>query len=645
MCGIVGYFARGGRTVADGTLQSMASCLRHRGPDAGGVWRDETGAAGLGHRRLAIVDLSDDGAQPMESASGRFRIVFNGEIYNYRRLAEDLRTSGCRFRGHSDTEVMLAAIERWGVHAAVQRFVGIFAFGLWDAREHVMHLVRDHIGVKPLYYAWVDDVLVFGSELKALRRFPGHRSEIDRSALTLLLRHNCIPAPYSVYQGTRKLRPGTVLSVPMRGDVPEPVPFWSARHAAEQGTRDPLTLDDDALVAQLDGVLRDAVGLQMLADVPLGAFLSGGIDSSTVVALMQAQSAHPVRTFSIGFDVPGYDEAGHARAVAAHLGTAHTELYVSAEDALRVIPSLPTYYDEPFADSSQIPTHLVSRLARQSVTVALSGDGGDELFAGYNRHVLGESLWRRLRMVPLPIRQLSGRVLRRASPDTVSRLLRLSGRVLGTRDVWGYHVQKLTELVDAASPAELYQRLASHWMEPETIVLGGVEPPSIPTDPAQWAVLPSFTEQMMFLDLVTYMPDDILTKLDRASMAVALEARVPLLDHRVVEFAWRIPLHQKLRQGVSKWALRQVLYQYVPPRLIDRPKAGFGMPIGDWLRGPLRPWAEDLLSEDRLRADGFFAPEPIRQTWAEHLSGRGEWQYHLWTVLMFQAWYHAEATG
>ncbi len=647
MCGIAGAFAASsGARVAVDAIEPMTACLAHRGPDDGGLLVDAEAGVALGHRRLSIVDLSPEGHQPMRSASERYAIVFNGEIYNYRALGQELAGLGHRYRGHSDTEVILAAVEQWGLEAAVRRLVGIFAFALWDRAERTLALVRDHLGVKPLYYGWVGGTLVFGSELKALVRYPGLDTSVDRGAVALLLRHNCIPAPYTVYCGARKLTPGSILTVRPGAiaGADEPVAYWSARAVANAGVADPLSLSREGAASALDDLLRDAIGLQMVADVPLGAFLSGGVDSTTVVALMQAQSARPVRTFSIGFDVEAFNEAEHARQVARHLGTEHTELYVTEQDARDVIPLLPGIYDEPFSDSSQIPTYLVSRLARGHVTVSLSGDGGDELFAGYNRHVWGDRLWRRMRAIPRPARRIVSRAITSVSPAVWDRraaavpLLRSSKR-LGAAH-FGHKLHKLAEVLGADRPDRMYLGFASHWKQPSDIVLGGEEPSTLVTDPREWLDEGSFTEGMMYLDLVTYLPDDILVKVDRASMAVGLEARVPLLDHRVVEFAWRLPLEHKLRDGVGKAVLRDVLYRYVPREMIERPKAGFGVPLKDWLRGPLREWAEALLAPDRLRADGFFDPAPVRAAWDEHLSGRRDRQYDLWDVLMFQAWYH-----
>jgi asparagine synthase (glutamine-hydrolysing) len=579
----------------------------------------------------------------MVSQSGRYVIAFNGEIYNFQELRTKLEPLGHRFRGHSDTEVALGAIEQWGLMEALKRFVGMFAFALWDRQDHTLHLARDRLGEKPLYYGWVGDVFVFASELKAIRAYPGWRGEINRNALALYLRHNYIPAPYSIYENAAKLLPGTVLTIKANAadKTSAPVPYWSAREGVENGRLLPFTGSHSEAAEELEQLLRDAILQKMVADVPLGAFLSGGVDSSTVVALMQAQSAQPVRTFTIGFHESDYNEAAAAKAVAQHLGTDHTELYVTPSEAMDVIPQLPTSYDEPFADSSQIPTYLVSRLTRRHVTVSLSGDGGDELFGGYNRYFLGRRLWNTIGWIPKSIRQLAGTALASVSPQywngTARKFAFLTQRVSNPGD----KAQKLATILGAQNPEAMYHQLVSHWERPETVVLGGRESLTVLTDRGQWAQLSDFTERMMYLDLVTYLPDDILVKVDRASMAVSLEARVPLLDHRVVEFAWRLPLSMKIRNGQGKWLLRQVLYKYVPRDLIERPKMGFGVPIDRWLRGPLREWAETLLAEERLKRDGYLNSQPIRQRWREHLSGKRNWQYHLWDILMFQAWLDA----
>jgi asparagine synthase (glutamine-hydrolysing) len=644
MCGIVGFWDNSQQFNTDQLapmVQRMSDTLLHRGPDDGGTWVDAEAGIALGHRRLAIVDLSPEGHQPMVSADGRYVIVFNGEIYNFLELRRQLEQLGHRFRGHSDTEVMLAAFSQWGLEAAVKSFNGMFAFALWDRQERVLHLGRDRLGEKPLYYSWLGQTFLFASELKALRAYPNFNPEINRNALALYLRHNYIPAPYSIYQDVYKLPPACILTVQPGGSTTQPIPYWSAQTIAEAGIAQPFTGSETDAIAQLDALLRDAVNLRMVADVPLGAFLSGGVDSSTVVALMQAQSNQPVKTFSIGFYEDNYNEAKYAKAVAQHLGTDHTEFYVTAAEAIAVIPKLPTLYDEPFADSSQIPTFLVAQLARQHVTVSLSGDAGDELFAGYNRYFWGRRIWQQIGWIPYPLRNAAASALTMRSPQAWNQTFTSLQPLLPAsfkQQNPGDKLHKLAEVLAVESPETMYKGLVSHWKEPEAIVVNSSEPLTALTNPQGWANLPDFTQRMMYLDTVSYLPDDILVKVDRATMGVSLEARVPLLDHRVVELAWQIPLSMKIRNGQGKWLLRQVLYKYVPPHLIERPKMGFGVPIDAWLRDKLRDWAEDLIDERRLRQEGFFHPQPIRQKWAEHLAGDRNWQYYLWDVLMFQAW-------
>lgn len=654
MCGIAGFIDFRRQTGSEQMLETvkhMSNALIHRGPDDGGVWCDAGIGVALGHRRLSIIDLSPAGHQPMLSASGRFALVFNGEVYNHREIKRELDGPGnpiVAWRGHSDTEVMLAAFEAWGVEDAIRRFNGMFAFALLDRNERRLHLVRDRLGEKPLYYGWSGTTLLFGSELKALRAYPDFGNEINRDAIALYLRHNCIPAPHSIYRGVFKLLPGTLLMIDCSAEPAQealPRPYWRASAVAEAGLADPFRGNEADAISELDSVLRGAVVLQMEADVPLGAFLSGGIDSSTVVALMQTQNTRPVKTFTIGFQEQGYNEAEHARAVARHLGTEHTELFVTPIDALAVIPHLPALYDEPFSDSSQIPTFLVAQMTRKHVTVSLSGDGGDELFAGYTRHYLGRDVWQRAERFPVSVRRLLGESLLAVSPQHWNSICRFLSRPLPSRfqvPVPGHSIHKLAEIISAASPEEMYHRLVSHWMEPASLVKGAAEPLTIVNDSGQWPLLDDFAEKMMYLDTMTYLPDDILVKVDRAAMGVSLETRIPFLDHRVVEFAWRLPLAMKIRNGQGKWILQQVLAQYVPRELFERPKAGFGVPIDAWLRGPLREWAEALLDERRLQSEGFFNPAPIRQKWEQHLSGVRNWHYHLWDILMFQAWFEAQ---
>lgn len=639
MCGITGFYNLNASQKQDeiyNILHQMTDVIIHRGPDDSGHWCNAESGIALGFRRLAILDLSPTGHQPMESANERYIIAFNGEIYNYATIRQELLKLGHTFKGTSDTEVMLAAISEWGLETATRKFNGMFAFALWDKQTRILSLVRDRLGIKPLYYGWIGDAFAFGSELKTLKAHPKFEQDIDRDALTLFLRHNYIPAPLSIYKGIFKLQPGHILTI-LPGEkaaLLKPKPYWSVQETVENGLAQPFAGTESEAIDTLDQLLTNSIGLRMIADVPLGAFLSGGIDSSTIVALMQKQSTRPVRTFTIGFHESGFNEAEHAMAVAKHLGTDHTELYVTPDEARSIIPRLPSLYDEPFSDSSQIPTFLVAQLARKHVTVSLSGDGGDELFSGYNRYFWGVKLWKWIGWVPLPFRRAMAQGLRILSPEQWSKLLRPTHYANP-----GDKIHKISEILHTPLGEALYLDLVSHWKNPAEIVIDGHEPLTAVTDPSKWAKTATFPDRMMSIDMLTYLPDDILVKVDRASMGTSLEARAPFLDdHEVVEFAWRLPLEMKIRAGQGKWILRQVLYKYVPKEMIERPKMGFGVPIDSWLRDPLREWAEDLLSEDRLRRDGFFHPEPIREKWSEHLSGKRNWQYYLWDILMFQAW-------
>lgn len=643
MCGITGFWSLA-RQHTSAVAERMALCIKSRGPDDAGVWADDTVGLVLAHRRLSILDLSPAGHQPMLSPCGRYVLVYNGEIYNHLDLRKDLETEGGHFawRGHSDTETLLAALRHWGIEGALQRCNGMFAFALWDVQERTLFLARDRMGEKPLYYGISGESFLFASELKALTAFPGWRGEVERDVLALYLRHNYVPAPWSIYKGILKLPPAHFVAIREGGRrLGDPVCYWDLPSIASEGvrqTRDDIVSTTD----ELDVLLRDAVGRRMVADVPLGAFLSGGFDSTIVVAQMQAQSVRPVKTFSIGFHEAAHNEAQHAKAVAAYLGTDHTELYVSPEEAMSVIPLLSEIYDEPFGDSSQIPTLLVSQLARRHVTVSLSGDGGDELFYGYQRYALGYRIWSKLRLLPAPLRQALGWCLGHAPVNGLERLQRLLPTRI-TVEHLADQLPKLAQVLCHRTGESFYRALISHWKQPDRIVLGAKEPETILSQPGRLADLPDLRNRMMLLDMLTYLPDDILTKVDRASMAVSLEARVPLLDHRLVEFAWRIPLKYKVRNGQGKWLLRQVLYRYVPKELVERPKMGFGVPIEHWLRGPLRDWAEELLDEKRLREEAFFDPAPIRKMWMEHVAGKRRWHYYLWDVLMFQAWLEKRA--
>ena len=643
MCGIAGFIGNVEENSGD-ICSHMVAALSHRGPDDTGIWVEQAAGLALGHRRLSIQDLSSFGHQPMVSLSGRFVVTYNGEIYNFHNLRNELQAQGCAFRGHSDTEVLLAAVEAWGVEKALGRFVGMFSFALWDKDDRTLYLARDRLGEKPLYYGWQGRSFLFASELKALRQHPAWQGEVDRDALALYMRHNYVPAPWSIYRGIRKLLPGTLLRIPTGlrpAELPDPEPYWSAAKAVEAGLRHPFEGTDEEAVEALDRLLRTTLGDKMISDVPLGAFLSGGYDSSLIVALMQELSDRPVKTFSIGFHEETYNEAQHAAAVARHLQTDHTELYVTPEEAMAVIPELPRLYDEPFADSSQIPTFLVSRLARKQVTVTLSGDGGDELFGGYNRYAQGLQILSWLHRLPRSTRLLLAGTLRALPPGAWDRLFTLASPLMPASmriRLAGDKLQKLAKILGLEGEKALYRGLVSHWDAPEEVVPGSREHPTVLTDSRRQARLEDFTDYMMYTDLVSYLPDDILVKVDRASMGVSLEARVPLLDHRIVEFAWRLPRRLKVRDGQGKWILRQVLYRYVPREIMERPKMGFGVPIEHWLRGPLREWANTLLDERRLREEGWFNPAPIQRKWREHLSGRRNWAYHLWDVLMFQSW-------
>lgn len=637
MCGIAGFFARDQKAGLSQITQAMGDAIHYRGPDTGACWVSAQHGIGLAHRRLAIVDLTEAGAQPMHSSCGRFVIVYNGEVYNAPEIRRDLEAKGRRFRGHSDTEVIIEGISEWGLADLVPRLIGMFAFAVWDRKLHVLSLVRDRLGIKPVYWANFGNMFIFGSELKALRAAPGWTAELDRDSITSYFRHNYIPAPFSIYKNVRKLQPGAILSVSASSD-PRIETFWDLDTVVEKGlaSRPAMELrDDNSVIDELDSLLSDAVMRRMISDVPFGAFLSGGIDSSVVAALMQKSGGAPVRTFSIGFHETEYNEADRAKAIAQHLGTEHTELYVSPRDALAVIPKLQSIYDEPFADSSQIPTYLVSQMTRRHVTVALSGDGGDELFAGYNRYYAGEAMQRNLDRVPMVLRHLAARAIRGISPQAWDSLAQ-SFSCIKRIPYFGDRAHKLAAVLNA-SETELYLRLISHWTDPSSLIPGGKERPTIFSDPSLSTRIPDYMDRMQYLDTKNYLPDDILTKVDRASMAVSLEARVPLLDHRVVEFSWSLPRKFKIRHGRNKWILREVLKRYVPESLFDRPKMGFGIALDRWLRGSLREWAEDLLSENSLQDSGLEAA-PIRALWDDHLSGRRNWQYHLWDVLMFQAW-------
>ncbi len=633
MCGITGFLTRtdaGSDAVA--CVTAMTRTLTHRGPDSEGTWTDMPAGIALGHRRLAVVDLSPAGHQPMVSASGRYVLVFNGEIYNFLDLREELAGDGAlAFHGHSDTEVMLAGFERWGVARSVTRFNGMFAFAVWDRLERTLYLARDRVGEKPLYYGWAGNTLLFGSELKALRAHPAFPDIIDRDVLALFLKYGYVPAPYSIYKDILKLPPGALLTIKAGSWREELSRYWSLRDVATEGRANCFPGSDDEAVGHLESLLTDATRIRMIADVPLGAFFSGGIDSTLVVALMQSLSSTPVRTFTIGFHEQEYNEAVAAKAVAEHLGTDHTEWYISPAEARAVVPRLPALYDEPFADSSQIPTFLVSELARRHVTVSLSGDAGDELFGGYTRYSRVPRRWRMLASLPVPIRSLLGKALETVARDGARPLLPLASHRLDK-------IERLAAVARLTDPAAFYDTHQSSWTNAAKVVLGAGEVSGRRAIKEEWSRFDDLVDAMMAVDAVTYLPDDILVKVDRAAMGVSLETRIPLLDHRVVEFAWRLPQRMKIRSGQKKWILRQILYKYVPRELVDRPKSGFGVPIADWIRGPLREWAEELLDPERIDREGYLAGTLIRRKWMEHLSGKYNHSGALWCVLMFQAW-------
>ncbi len=645
MCGIAGLLGPPSVPSADleARARTMAGRLRHRGPDDEGWWVDPEAGVALAMRRLAIVDLSPAGHQPMVSASGRYVLVFNGEVYDHRALRSRLEAAGARFAGRSDTEVLLAAIDAWGLRTALEQANAMFGLALWDKAERRLTLARDRLGEKPLYYGWAGPDLVFGSELKALRGHDRFRPDIDRDSLSAYLRYSFVPHPRTIYRGVAMLPPGSLVTFATGGPVgamPAPPRWWSLGDAVAAGAGPRRGEVPGDAVDHLDELLGDAVALRLQADVPVGAFLSGGVDSSAIVALAQARGGSRVRTFTVAMPDAGFDEAPEAKAVAAHLGADHTEVHLSIADALAVIPRLATLYDEPFGDPSAVPTVLVSEVARRFVTVCLSGDGGDEVFAGYNRHVLGPRLWRRLRALPAPVRRAAASALLvppRAVWDRVGDVLPSRLRLRNPAD----KVEKLSRLLRSGDVAGLYKSLAGQWDDPAAVVLGAQEPPTVADQPGGWPPLDGALEEFLWLDTAMVLPDDMLTKVDRAGMAASLELRVPLLDHRIVEWAWQLPAAAKLRDGRGKWALRQVLARYVPSSLIDRPKMGFDPPMGAWLRGPLREWAEDLLAPARLAADGWFDPAPVRAQWDDHVAGRRNNDYRLWSVLMFQSWLDA----
>jgi asparagine synthase (glutamine-hydrolysing) len=665
MCGIAGIFGHTTTPSLPGMAEAMVASLVHRGPDDNGVWVDEDANIALGHRRLSILDLSLEGHQPMLSADGRYVMVFNGEIYNHSELRVDLEKESeslesKAWRGHSDTETLLACFSHWGIEKTLERSIGMFAIALWDKLDRKLYLARDRFGEKPLYYGWVGNAFAFGSELKALRKCEGFSNPVDRNVLALYMRYCYVPAPYSIYQNIFKLEPGCLLTISI-GATKQPlssVPkaptlnkgftlerWWSLDSLISSGVQHQIT-DEREAIDMLESRLAEAIRLQSIADVPLGAFLSGGIDSSSIVALMQKHSSRPVKTFTIGFEEEGFNEATYAKAVAKHLGTEHIELYIASSDGLKIIPNLPQLYDEPFADSSQIPTHMVCRQARSEMKVALSGDAGDELFGGYNRYFWAKRIWNKLSWLPQPLRSKLAETILLIAPGNWDTVAGLVNNFLPARkriSLLGDKAHKLaSRLRNVRDLDDLYLSLVSEWTDPASVVIGAQEPSTLLDDRSMKAGRSDHEHRMMYWDSLTYLPDDILCKVDRAAMGVGLETRVPFLDHRVAELAWQLPLNMKIRNGQGKWVLRQVLDKYVPKALIDRPKAGFGVPVGQWIRGPLNEWAEELLDEDRLRQEGYFNPAPISKKWAEHKAGTHNWTPSLWAALMFQAWLESQ---
>ena len=622
-------------------LQRMTHAIRHRGPDSDGYWQSADGRVNLGHRRLAIIDLTPTGHQPMLMRDGGHVISYNGEIYNYPELRDELVRQGVVFRGSSDTEVLLEALVRWGVEPTLKRLNGMFAFAYWDQRERKLWLARDRFGEKPLYYSWQNGFFFFGSELKALAQHPAFVREIDRSILPTYLRFNYVPWPHSIFKNVFKLTPGHCIEVDLSGEMRASRPYWRLRELIEGRKLDKRTANDPELITELDGMLCKAVGQRMLADVPLGAFLSGGVDSSLVVALMQKQSTRPVKTFTIGYWEANYNEAADAAQVAKHLGTEHHEYYISSRECVDIITRLPEIYDEPFADSSQIPTTLVSQFTRRHVTVALSGDAGDEMFGGYNRYIWSRRIWPLINRLPPGMRGIARDMAQQLSPKEWDRVFSASNPILpGRLQVRGAgeKLHKLATAIGAKDTDALYRSFVSQWQNPGQIIPDVPEAPSLLDDPDVCPGGLDYVEKMMYLDQLTYLPSDILCKVDRATMSTGLESRVPFLDNEVARFAWTLPVETKLHRGIAKWPLRQVLKRYMPAELFERPKTGFGIPTGDWLRGPLRDWTESMLNEQSLKDGGHFNVGVVRKQWAEHLSSRFNRQHSLWGILMFEAW-------
>ena len=647
MCGITGFWQLNNTSssLLKKIATKMAAKIVHRGPDDSGVWVDPSIGLALAHRRLSILDLSKAGHQPMISSTGRYVIVFNGEIYNHLEIRKEL--VDILWNGHSDTETLLAGFEAWGIEETLKKTVGMFAIALWDQKKKILTIARDRMGEKPLYYGCQNDTFMFSSELKAMKAHPDFIGEIDRDVLCLYLRHSYIPAPFSIYKGIKKLPQGTYIQFHIKENkvtscTAKPIEYWSMFEVMQKGLGDPFLGAESEAVKMLEEQLKKSIKLQMISDVPLGAFLSGGVDSSLIVALMQTQSAKPIKTFSIGFNESSYDEAIYAKLVAAHLGTEHAETYVSWKDAIAVIPKLASMYDEPFADSSQIPTYLVSKIARKHVTVSLSGDAGDELFCGYNRYIMVDK-WNSIQKLPFELRRIFGYLIKILPPRMWEKVFQYVTIFKKFPSNMGEKLEKFSgQLINVKNNDSIYYNLVSKILNPERLVLGATEQTSWLTDSGFENTVQDAKAHMMFLDSMTYLPDDIMVKVDRAAMANSLETRVPFLDHRVVELAASMPMGLKLNQGKTKWILRQILYKYVPKKLIERPKAGFAIPVGNWIREDLRNWAESLLNEDRIKNEGFFDAKYIQNIWQEHLSGKRNWTEILWSILMFQEWLQQE---
>ena len=646
MCGINGFYSKTSSTF-DNAIVRMNLAISHRGPDNNDFWIDKKSGIILGHQRLSIIELSSAGNQPMKSSSDRFVLTYNGEIYNHLQIRTKLQNSdkNIRWKGASDTETLLAAIEIWGIKITLQEIEGMFAFALWDKKERSLTLVRDRIGEKPLYYGFQNkqgnQVFMFSSELKALKAHPIFEGEIDKNVINLQLRHSCIPAPYSIYKNIYKLLPGNYLKLKdsdlKKGLIPASRNYWSLKEIAVNGNAKPIKLSETDIQDDLESNLKNSIKKQIISDVPIGAFLSGGIDSSVVVALMQSQSNYPVKTFTIGFEDDNYSEAKYAKKISKHIGTDHTELYVSPKKALDIIPKLPLIYDEPFSDSSQIPTFLVSELAKKQVKVALSGDGGDELFCGYNRHLMSNKFENIINYMPLDLRKIISFLLKTISSKNwtkFSKILPGFNRHVNLGD----KIYKVANVISANSSHEIYHRLCSHWQNPSEIVKNSEEPKTLLSELKNNLKELNSQQQMMVMDFLTYLPDDILVKIDRAAMSSSLETRTPFLDHKLIEYVWKIPHQLKFRNNKGKWILRKILNKYIPKNLTERPKMGFAIPIDSWLRGELKDWAENLLNEKKLEQQGYFNSKLIRKKWIEHLSGKKNWQSDLWDVLMFQAW-------